>query len=174
MAYRVTTAPNIGQVLRISLAPSKRLAVSLAALHVLALISAYMSLTGWPLALVAAGVVLSAVQATGDALQMWPGCPRNLEIQADGRAAWRDGGNRWHECRVARSIYVSAHLVILGLRSEGWRARWLTLLPDSADPESLRQLRVRLRWPPAVQPAGRLPPRAAGTIDANQDTHDSS
>ena len=149
----MTSAPKLSQVLRISLQPSKRLAVSLAALHALALVSACVSLTGWPLVLVAAGVVLSAVHGTGEALQLWPGTPRSLEIHADGRAAWRDGGNRWHDCRVARATYVSAHLVVLGLQGEGWRARWLSLLADSADSESLRQLRVRLRWPPGADTA---------------------
>ncbi|MFZ1324758.1 MAG: protein YgfX [Candidatus Contendobacter sp.] len=67
------------------------------------------------------------------------------------RIEWIDG--RWRletadGARVSASLvsaYTHPLLVILNFRLEKGRLRSLTLLPDSADAESLRQLRVWLR-----------------------------
>ena len=54
------------------------------------------------------------------------------------------------EGEILEGSFVAPWLVTLGFRPKGAR-RWIprkviTLLPDSADRESLRRLRVRLRW----------------------------
>lgn len=89
----------------------------------------------------------------------WLNAPRfatSLRIRPAGRQA---GGDRLEvrrsdgsllEGEILEGNFVAPWLVTLGFRADGAR-RWLpptviTLLPDSADRESLRQLRVRLRW----------------------------
>lgn len=131
----------------IALRPSRLLAGALALLHLLALASAWISLEGGALALVAAGIALSAAQTVAQALQLWPGSARRLRLHPDGHADWVDSRDRWHPCRVSPASYRSPYLVVMGLRGEAFRARWLALLPDSADAEDLRRLRVWLGWP---------------------------
>jgi hypothetical protein len=150
---------------------SRILAALLALLHLFALFSAAVSLEGWPLVLVEAGVCLSALGAIGEALQRWPDSTLELELHEDGRAAWRDRRGVWHEGNLRNSNYVSSWLMIVALafpaaspeartgphgpvslwsfaRAFGWpaRRRLLVLLSDAAAPEDLRKLRVWLRW----------------------------
>ncbi|MBI4291115.1 MAG: hypothetical protein HY661_06530 [Betaproteobacteria bacterium] len=128
--------------LRFPLQSSRILAVLLALLHLFALFSAAVSLAGWPLVLVEAGVCLSAVGSIGEALQRWPGSALELELREDGGAAWRDRRGIWHEGNLRNSNYVSSWLLIVALAPR----RLLVLLSDAAAPEDLRKLRVWLRW----------------------------
>lgn len=132
--------------LRFPLQSSRILAVLLAFLHLFALFSAAVSLEGWPLILVEAGVCLSAVGAIGEALQRWPGSALELELHEDGSAAWRDRRGIWHEGKLCNSSYVSSWLLIVALAVPGAPRRPLVLLADAAAPEDLRKLRVWLRW----------------------------
>lgn len=57
----------------------------------------------------------------------------------------RDG--IWMEARLLGSSMVMPWLIVLNLSEENrWLARHVIILPDSADAEMLRQLRVLLRW----------------------------
>ena len=57
----------------------------------------------------------------------------------------RDG--RYERVGVLGTTYVSAALTVLNLRLPGrQRARHVIVVPDNVEPESFRQLRVRLRW----------------------------
>ena len=132
--------------LRIPLQSSPTLASLLALLHILALFSATVSLEGWPLALAGAGVCLSAAGSIGDALRRWPRSALELELCDDGGAAWRDRRGAWHQGRIAGPSYVSSWLLIAPLSSPGERRRLLVLMPDSAEREDLRKLRLWLRW----------------------------
>jgi hypothetical protein len=134
--------------LRFPLQSSRILAALLALLHLIALFSAVVSLDGWPLALVEAGVCLSALGTIGEALRRWPDSALELELHDDGRAAWRDRGGIWHEANLRNSNYVSSWLMIVALAVPRTLAsrRLLVLLPDAAAPEDLRRLRAWLRW----------------------------
>ncbi len=136
--------------LRFPLQSSRILAVLLALLHLFALFSAAVSLEGWPLILVEAGVCLSALGTIGDALQRWPDSALELELHEDGSAAWRDRRGQWHEGKLRNSNYVSSWLLIVALAVPGAPRRPLVLLPDAGSPEDLRKLRVWLRWRAAL------------------------
>lgn len=132
--------------LRIPLQSSPILAALLALLHALALLSAGVSLEGLPLAVAGAGVCLSAAGSLGEALRRWPRSALEMELRDDGGAAWRDRRGAWHEGKIAGPNYVSSWLLIAALASPGGHRRLLVLLPDAADPEDLRKLRLWLRW----------------------------
>ncbi len=134
--------------LRLSLRSSRTLVVLLSLLHLAAVVSAGLSLAGWPLALVEAGVCLSALGTLGEALQRWPDSALELELRDDGSAAWRDRRGLWHEGRLTHSSCVSTWLAVIGLALPEARARLLVLLADAATPEDLRHLRQWLRWRP--------------------------
>jgi membrane-bound toxin of toxin-antitoxin system len=145
------------QSLNIDIRPSRALAGLLGAAHVLALCSAWVGLGGWPLALVLAGVSLSAAGCLALALGRSRSAVRALELHPDGRAFWKDGAGLWHPGRLSRQHLAVPALVVVGIEGPG-RARRLVLLPDSVERDGLRRLRVWLRWP-GQQDAGNSPSR---------------
>jgi hypothetical protein len=128
------------------LRPSLLLAGTLAPVHLLALVASATALHGWPLLLVAGGIVLSGAVTVARALHRTAGAARALELHADGRGAWRDGAGRWHEGLLRGQGFVAPGLIVLALKGSARGGKWLVLLPDSSDGESLRRLRARLRW----------------------------
>lgn len=65
----------------------------------------------------------------------------------DGRWRLEMGDGRSHRAQLT-SGYAHPQLLILNFRLENGRSRALTLLPDAADPDALRKLRVWLRTRP--------------------------
>lgn len=55
------------------------------------------------------------------------------------------GGN-WIDVRLLPDTYISSWLIVLRFRADSAPLSCLCLLPDSADPDALRRLRVWLRW----------------------------
>jgi len=131
---------------KIEIRPSLILAGILGAVHSLALAAVLLSLSGWAGYLVASGVVLSAAVTLAKVLQLLPDSVVSLELYADGHASWRDRRGLWHEGGFGGDHYVSAALVVVGLRPAGRRTRPLALVADSASAEDMRRLRVWLRW----------------------------
>ncbi|MFZ5574400.1 MAG: protein YgfX [Pseudomonadota bacterium] len=72
--------------------------------------------------------------------------PGRLRVLADGRVQRLDATDAWEELAVCGDSFVSAALIVLRYRTADGRAHALTLLPDSADADALRRLRVSLRW----------------------------
>src|SRR3954463_16147876 len=101
--------------LRMELKPSLLLAVTLAAVHLLALGATVAALGGWAALLVATGIVVSLALTVTDALQRSARSPRALELHEDGRCAWRDGSGRWHEATLHGQRFVAPGLVVLAL-----------------------------------------------------------
>jgi toxin CptA len=134
------------QSLRVELKPSFLLAGIVGAAHLLAIAAAAISLHGWPALVVAAGIALSGAAAVAEALHWVAGAARELELRDDERCAWRDGAGRWHEGRNRGSHFVSSGLIVVGLRTSAWWHKRIVLMADSSDAESLRRLRVWLRW----------------------------
>src|SRR5712672_2728 len=132
--------------LQFDLKPSFKLAGLLVVAHVLALGAAWVSLAGWPQALVGLGVLLSGAGCLAEVLQRSSRSVVSLELREDGGASWRDRRGRWHEGRLRSDHFVSAAFVVLGLDLTGRGRKWLVLLGDSASPEDFRRLRVWLRW----------------------------
>jgi hypothetical protein len=134
-----------GQSLRIELGRSVLLAGVVGAAHAAALVATAASLRGWSLILVAAGIALSAAASLALALHRSAAAAREIELHEDGRCAWRDGDGRWHEATDRRLHFVSPWLIIVALRTELSRSKWIVIFPDSSDRESLRRLRAWLR-----------------------------
>ena len=127
--------------------PSRRLGLLLSGMTALAL---------WALYLAA---LPSGIQwALGLAVLGWGGWgwrqarPRaRLRIAADGRLQCLDDRAEWRDAEVLGDSFVSTALTVLRYRVAGQPVRSLTLMPDSADPETLRRLRVSLRWAPRTR-----------------------
>lgn len=124
-----------------------RFAALLSGAHALAL-AAVLGLPAHGLlrAALAVGVVASAVfYLRRDAL---------LRLPVSIVKAVLDGGGLWHlslrdgqelEARLEPGAFVQPYLIALTFRVGARRRRSLVLWPDSASPDALRQLRVRLR-----------------------------
>ena len=134
------------EILTVELRPSYLLAGALALGHLLALSAAWISLEGWPRVLVLAGIALSGWGGIAGALHRTLGSAQALALRADGGCAWRDGEGTWRESRLGGAPFVSTVLIVFGLRLNTLRRKWIVLLPDAADDESLRRLRVWLLW----------------------------
>jgi toxin CptA len=126
----------------IELKPSRRLGLLLAGMLLLAL--AAISLAALPGSL-QWGLGLAV---TGLGVRGWRGSTpiARLRIAADGRLQWRDDMAEWRAAEILGDSFVSAALIVMRLRTADRRVLALVLLPDSADAESLRRLRVSLRW----------------------------
>jgi len=145
--------------LQFDLKPSFKLAGLLVVAHVLALGAAWVSLAGWPRALVGLGVLLSGAGCLAEVLQRSSRSVLSLELREDGRASWRDRSGRWHEGGLGNEHFVSTAFVVLRLDQTGRGLKWLVLMGDSARPEDFRRLRVWLRWRRELG-SGRNPARA--------------
>src|SRR5712691_11034556 len=132
--------------LRFDLKPSFKLAGLLAVAHVLALGAAWVSLAGWPQALVGLGVLLSGAGCLAEVLQRSSRAVLSLELREDGRASWRDRSGRWDEGGLGNEHFVSAAFVVLRLDRTGRGRKWRVLMGDSARLDDIRRLRVWLRW----------------------------
>lgn len=88
------------------------------------------------------------VGAVALALHAWRGLsqPVQLRLRADGYVQLRGTTADWEDVEVLDDSFVSPALIVLRYRRERERPHALTLLPDSADAEGLRRLRVSLRW----------------------------
>ena len=69
-----------------------------------------------------------------------------LRMTADGMLLCQDEQGEWREVEVLGDSLVSPALIVLRYRFETQRVRTQVLLPDSANAEDLRRLRVLLRW----------------------------
>ena len=69
-----------------------------------------------------------------------------IDIVEEGATVYSRGG-RYERARVLGTTYVSAVMTVLNLRLPGrvW-PRHVILVADNVEPETFRQLRVRLRW----------------------------
>jgi hypothetical protein len=137
----------------VRLHPSPALAFLLLLGHLLGLLAIFVTLDGLALLLAAGGVAVSCGWAIGAVMLRSADSPIELQLKADGRAAWRDRSGRWHESASAGGAYVSPWLVLVALSGPDLRRKWVVVAGDSASAEERRQLRVWLRW----QPGGGAP-----------------
>jgi toxin CptA len=131
----------------IELKPSRRLGLLLAGMATLALAAVW--LAGLPMpARMALGLATLGLTGWG-----WRRASRRecLRIAADGALQARDEARAWRDVEVLGDSFVSPLLIVLRYRLAGGPVRALTLLPDSADADSLRRLRASLRWAPRTR-----------------------
>lgn len=144
-------------MLRISIKPSRRLALVLCAAH--AAVAGTSLVLGLPMPVKIALVLLIGTSwgicLYGPALLRSNDSVIGLELKDDGAVSFQTRSGEWREGRLLGSSFVSPYLTILNLRSEDrFLARHVVIVPDSVDAEEFRRLRVRLRWGvhPSVQP----------------------
>ena len=82
-----------------------------------------------------------------DALLRLPGSVVALEVTSQGHLRCQCRSGEWLDAAVCGNSFVTPWLTVLNLRLPGKRcARHALVLPDSADGEMFRRLRVWLRW----------------------------
>lgn len=97
-------------------------------------------------------LMLAIVASAGDAVwrYAWLRAPQSiqqLEVNHKGALRCLMPAHDWQAAQVLGSSTVTPWLTVLNLRLEGRRfARHVVLLPDMAEHDTLRQLRVWLRW----------------------------
>jgi len=125
----------------IELKPSRRLGLLLLGMAALVLVA--VGLAALPVAVrLTLGVIVIGLAAWGGRRA----CPAaRLRVAADGQLQCLDDAMEWRDVEVLGDSFVSTGLIVLRYRMAG-KARTLTLLPDSADTDALRRLRVSLRW----------------------------
>jgi hypothetical protein len=126
--------------------PSRRLLSYLLLLHAAAGVALATAALPWPGRL-AGAILVSANLLRELRIHYWrrgARATRAVHWQADGVWLVDDGLQRRVSYRDCRIVLAEPLIVLLQLR-DATRRHWLLLLRDSADPEPLRQLRVRLR-----------------------------
>lgn len=94
------------------------------------------------------GLAVSAGVQVGGSLQWWRSSVRELTLRPDGGAAWREGDDTWHVAQKVSGGVLAPWFMVIGLQESGRSLRPLLVLPDALTSESLRELRVWLRWRP--------------------------
>ncbi|MFZ1828135.1 MAG: protein YgfX [Candidatus Competibacteraceae bacterium] len=136
---------NHQTALNMQLRRSRILLISGSAVHVLSGAAVLVSsIPWWVKAGLIAGIVLSLAW-----LGYCYGYPRGLRFIAriellDGRWRLETGAGGVHRGQLIGG-YAHPLIVIVNFQLEGGGRRSLTLLPDSADPDDLRRMRVWLR-----------------------------
>jgi toxin CptA len=135
--------------LRLELRASRSLTCALVLAHALAAGAVLVAVPQWEACVAAAAVLLGngCWALRRHALLLGARAVTLLELRGECECSigFRDG--RRVACRVLGSSHVSTFLMILRLDEPGrHRAHAVVLAPDSAAPDRLRRLRVRLRW----------------------------
>ena len=136
-------------MLKISIKPSRRLALVLCAAHAAA--ASAVLIVDFPIWLKIVLVLIigasSGAYLYGTALRRSSGAVVGLEISDDGALSFQTRCGEWREGRLLGSSFVSPYLTILNIGTEGkFFARHVVIMPDCVNAEDFRRLRVRLRW----------------------------
>jgi toxin CptA len=132
--------------LRVQLRPSRTLAIALAVGHLLALIAATIGLPTAAASLVVLGLGLSLFHHLRLAIHRSALAVAALAFSADGRFAVADPAGAWVPAELRHGAVPAAWLAVLAARDHAGRSRTTVILPDAADPEDFRRLRVWLKW----------------------------
>ena len=130
----------------IELKSSRRLGLLLRGMAALALLAVGLAALPVPVRLTL-GVIVIGLAVWGERRSR-PGA--RLRVAADGRLQCLDEAMEWRDAAVLGDSFVSTGLIVLRYRMAG-KVRTLALLPDSAEAEALRRLRVSLRWAPRTR-----------------------
>ena len=147
-------------MLKISIKPSRRLALFLCCAHAAA--AAAVLVIDLPLWL---GIALLLIIGTscgvyvyGSALRRGGGAVVAIEIDDDGALSFQLRRGEWREGMLLGSSFISHYLTILNIKTGGdFFARHVVIVPGCLDAEDFRRLRMRLRCGAhdAAQPVSR-------------------
>lgn len=136
-------------MLDLKLLPSRTLVFLLAMAHLLSL------LVVWLLPLTQAAQIIASLLVAAssgfylrrDGLLAAASSILQLRLDPECNCTYQTRNGTWQEARLLGSSMVSPWLSVLNLSPENsWLTRHLVILPDSADAETLRKMRVLLRW----------------------------
>ena len=136
-------------MLKISIKPSRRLALLLCLAHVAAAGAVLaIDLPIWLKILLVLLICAScAAYSYSTALLRSGGAVVGLEIGDDDALSFQTRRGEWREGTLLGSSFVSPYLTILNIGTAGrFFARHVVIMPDGIDAEDFRRLRVRLRW----------------------------
>lgn len=127
--------------LELTLRPSRVYAAVLLLAHGLALIGAWLAaLQVWMQAALTLALAASLIWMRREISSS----PRGLRVSHSGRLELLDG--EWRGAQIRGRPVVLPWLLRLELALEDGEVRRIALLPDSAETDSLRKLRVWLKW----------------------------
>jgi len=138
----------------VSLRASHRLAWLLAGIHAAAIVAVLPMPFVWWLRLAGCAVLLASATAlvVRRALLKAPDSIIRLRLERDGSCQMQMRDQRVIDGRLRPGWFASPLMIVLRVACPGQRtSHSITVLPDSADAESLRRLRIFLRF--AVQPS---------------------
>jgi hypothetical protein len=140
--------------LRVRLGPSRWLAATVIVAHAIAVAAAAASLPAPAAAIVAAGLLASAIEHVRRALHRSPLAVAELELGAGGGVAVAGPASDWLPARLVDAAVPASWVAVVGLRDALGRRRTAVVLPDAIEPEPFRRLRVWLRWRPPAAAGG--------------------
>ena len=132
-------------MVRVALTPARAWAGLIVGVHALAATAAVAVLPAVAAFPVIAGLLVTGWAGVSGALVRGPYAVRELELRADGTAAYVDADGEWREASVVGAATLGHRLAALRLRSSGKR-RAVLLVPGAADADSFRRARVWARW----------------------------
>jgi len=138
-------SPRPPAAIRLVLAPARAWAAAVSAVHGAAAVAAILWLPGAAAAAACAGLALSGWLGTGSALLRGPHAVREVELRADGSAAFVDARGEWQSAVVESAASLGHRFAALRLRA-GAARRSIVLVPGAVDPDAFRRARVWLRW----------------------------
>ena len=136
-------------MIRVTLKRSRSLAVLLTAAHIAAIATLLpLDLPIWARVSAVLAIVASLVRSVfRHALLRSSRCLCAIELREKDEAAVQIRDGTWHAARVLGTSYVSPFVSVINLRVEGRIfAQHMLVVPDNAEPEYFRRLRVWLRW----------------------------
>jgi hypothetical protein len=142
--------------LRVTLRPSRSLASAIVVAHGIAIAAAFVGLPASAAVIVAAGLGLSVAHHLRLALHRSSLAVAGLEFMAHGGIAVAGPAGDWSPATLRSAAAPVPWLVALTMRDALGRKRVVCVLPDAADADALRRLRVRLAWFPYDSAQGAL------------------
>lgn len=125
--------------------PSRRLGVVIFLTHCLAAFACVAAFQGVVLFLLLAGVVLAGARELALALHWTRDSIVSISFSQDDSGEYVSRTGTRHALSAIRASWVSPIAVVLQLIGPQRDSRWLVLLSDASDEESLRRLRRRCR-----------------------------
>ena len=136
-------------MLRVSLKPSRQLALFLLAGHLVAAACVLsVALPLW-LRILLLGLLLLSLSHSllSQAWRLWPFSIVDLQFERDGAVFMQYANGKILEVQVLGSSFVAQYLSIILLKSSrSWFTRSVVLTPDMLAPKLFRALRVWLKW----------------------------
>lgn len=132
--------------LRVQLRPSRTLAAALVVGHLFTRVTAATGLPSAGASRVALGLGLSLFHHLRGALHGSARAVAGRALSADGRFAVADPAGAGLPAALRRSAVPATWLAVLAVRERMGRSRAAVILPDAADPEGFRGLRVGHTW----------------------------